>query len=487
MTLQIYNTLSRENETFKPRLQDAVKVYFCWPTPYNFAHIGNLKTYVFEDVVIRTLRFLGYGVTTTMNITDIDDKTIRDSLKSGENLIDFTQKYTRIFFEDLEKLSVIKADNVAPISGLIPEMIQIINHLLKRGYAYLADDGSVYYSIKKFASYGKLAHLDFSGMKASVRINNDEYEKENVWDFVLWKAHDAERDGTNFWEGSFMIDGKEKSIRGRPGWHIECSACNLKYFWAEIDIHMWAVDLIFPHHQNEIAQSEACTGKKFSRYWMHGWHLTVDGKKMSKSSGSFHTLKDIEKHFHSTDKKLLYRALRLSFIGGKYRDTLDFSFEKLQQQINTIKKIDETLKKLLRASELTPNGKVSVVIRNSLQEYIQIFVEKLEDDINTPEALALFFDFQTFVNTQIDGGKLCKEETLAFIEMFRTFNQIFAIIDFTLQDEVDIPDSVLKLLEERNDAKKNKDFTQADRLREQLTVLGYKIIDDRSGSRVEKI
>ena len=236
-----------------------------------------------------------------MNITDIDDKTIRDSIKAKESLLSFTQKYSKIFFEDLEKLSVIPADNISPISELIPEMIHITNNLLKKGYAYLADDGSIYYSIKKFASYGKLAHLDMSGMKASIRINNDEYEKENVGDFVLWKAYDATRDGENFWDATFTINGKKVKVPGRPGWHIECSACNLKFFGPEIDLHMGGVDLIFPHHQNEIAQTEACTGKRFSRYWMHGGHLTIEGKKMSKSLGNFYTLRDIEKHFKDID------------------------------------------------------------------------------------------------------------------------------------------------------------------------------------------
>ena len=484
--LQIYNTLSREKELFKPRLQDNVKVYFCWPTPYNYAHIGNLKTYVFEDLVIRSLRFLWYGVVSTMNITDIDDKTIRDSQKAWETLLDFTQKYSKIFFEDIEKLSVISADNIEPISNLIPEMIHIINILLKKWFAYLADDGSIYYSIKKFSSYGKLAHLDFSGMKASVRINNDEYEKENVWDFVLWKAYDKIRDGDNLWDATFSLDGKEKHILGRPGWHIECSACNLKFFWPEIDIHMGAVDLIFPHHQNEIAQTEACTGKKFSRYWMHGWHLTVDGKKMSKSLSNFYTLRDIEKQFKDENKKVLYRSLRLSFIGGKYRDTLDFSFPKLEQQLNTIKKIDETIKKLHRELAIATSWKVNREVRDALQEYIQIFIEKIEDDFNTPEALAVFFDFQTFVNTLLVKQQSSREDLTSLLEMFRTFNQIFSIIDFHQEADVEVPQDILEKLEKRNDAKKEKDFTKADTIRDEILKQWYKIIDDRNGSRVEK-
>lgn len=488
MSLQIYNTLTRKKEVFKPKNIENVKVYFCWPTPYNSAHIGNLKTYVFEDVVIRWLRFLGYKVTSTMNITDIDDKTIRDSQKTWESLLDFTQKYSEIFFQDLEKLKVLKADNIAPISNLIPEMIEVTNGLLKRGYAYLAEDGSIYYSIKKFKNYWVFAHLDISWMKSSVRINNDEYEKESVADFVLWKAYDEKRDGENHWEWKFQIEGEEKTILWRPGWHIECSACNLKFFWAEIDLHMWWVDLIFPHHQNEIAQSEAYTWKTFSRYWMHSGHLMIEGKKMSKSLWNFYTLRDIEEHFKNTATSVLYRAIRLAFISWKYRDTLDFSFTKLEQSINTIKKIDETVKKLTRTLAWTKKWWVRRDIRNRLQETIQTFVEQLEEDFNTPECLAVFFEFQTYVNTEMMGQRISFEEASAFIDMLKTMNQILWIVDFTQHDDMEsIPEDIHKKLEARNNAKKEKNFALADTLRDELLALWYKIIDDRSGSRVEKV
>ena len=249
---------------------------------------------------------------------------------------------------------------------------------------------------------------------------------------------------------------------------------------------MGAVDLIFPHHQNEIAQTEACTGKKFSRYWMHGWHLTVDGKKMSKSLSNFYTLRDIEKQFKDENKKVLYRSLRLSFIGGKYRDTLDFSFPKLEQQLNTIKKIDETIKKLHRELAIATSWKVNREVRDALQEYIQIFIEKIEDDFNTPEALAVFFDFQTFVNTLLVKQQSSREDLTSLLEMFRTFNQIFSIIDFHQETDAEIPQDILEKLEKRNDAKKEKDFTKADTIRDEILKQWYKIIDDRNGSRVEK-
>lgn len=235
--LHIFNTLTREKERFKPLRQEQVKIYFCGPTVYNYAHIGNLKTSVVEDIVVRAIKFLGYPVKTTMNITDVDDKTIRDSQKAGEKLGDFTQKYTEIFLEDIEKLGIEHPDIVEPVTNLIPEMVRMIQTMLRKGFAYFADDGSIYYDIKKYQKYGNLAHLDMKGMKHSVRIDNDEYEKENVADFVLWKAWKLE-DGENYWEEDFEIEGKIMKLKGRPGWHIECSACNMKHFGPQIDIHI---------------------------------------------------------------------------------------------------------------------------------------------------------------------------------------------------------------------------------------------------------
>jgi cysteinyl-tRNA synthetase len=268
---------------------------------------------VIEDVVARALKYLGYQVKTTMNITDIDDKTIRDSVAAGETLLEFTQKYTDIFLQDLEKLGVQLPENITPISTLIPEMVRMIQTMLNRGYAYLADDGSIYFDIKKSKRYGQLANLDMSSLKESVRIDNDEYDKENASDFVLWKAWKSE-DGENFWTEEFEIKNESgakeiKTLKGRPGWHIECSACAMKHCGPQIDIHMGGEDLIFPHHQNEIAQSEACSGKQFSKYWMHSGHLMVDGKKMSKSLGNFYTLRDLEEKYPSQPR--LLRAVRM--------------------------------------------------------------------------------------------------------------------------------------------------------------------------------
>lgn len=486
--LHIYNTLTLEKERFKPLRQEEVKVYYCGPTPYNYAHIWNLKTYIYEDYVVKTLKFLGYKVKTTMNVTDIDDKTIRDSQKNGEKLLDLTQKYTNFFLQDLQKLNITLADNIVPISTLVDEMVMMINVLIKRGYAYLSDDGSIYYEIKKFKKYWNLAHLDVSGMKQSVRIDNDEYEKENAADFTLWKGYKSE-DGENFWNGEFIFGEEKKVLKGRPGWHIECSACNLKFFWTQIDIHMGWVDNIFPHHQNEIAQSEWYSGKTFSKYWIHGGHITVDGKKMSKSANNFYTIQDLEEKFQQIPKSILYRAIRLSFMNAKYRESVDFSFEKLEQNFNTIKKIDEALKKLDRVIQSWNLEEKTFRrnIREEMQDFIGEYCEKLEDDFNMPESLAVFFTYITFVNTQIDSWELSLGEVKALMDMYKTFDSVLCIFDFNILKSEEISSEIMQKFEARNEAKKEKNFAFADNLRDELLSLGYKIIDDRNGARVEKI
>jgi len=483
--LEVYNTLTRKKERFKPKDIQNVKIYYCGPTVYNYAHIGNLRAYIFEDIVIKTLQFLGYKTSTLMNITDVDDKTIRESKKAGETLYDFTKKYSEIFLQDIEKLGIKKADTIIPVTSMIDEMITMINIMLKKWFAYIADDGSIYFDISKSKNYGNLAHLDFSGMQKSVRIDNDEYEKETASDFVLWKAWKQD-DGQNYWEKDFIFEWKTHTLKGRPWWHIECSSCNRYHFWAEIDLHMGGIDLIFPHHQNEIAQSEAVSGKKFSRYWIHSWHLMVDGKKMSKSLGNFYTLKDIEEKYKTTNTSILYRALRLLFIGGKYRESLDFTFRKLEANIQTIEKIDTLIKRLKTAEKSLVNKKVRKDFSLTLQEFITDYITSLEDDFNTPEALAVFFDFITFINKELDEKKVSLEELKSIEDFFKTFNEVLGIIDFSLLKEEKIPKEIMEKLEHRNKAKKEKDFILADALRDEISALWYTIVDSREGIQLEK-
>jgi len=513
--MKIYNTLTKEKEEFKPLKQDKVKVYFCGPTVYNYAHIWNLKTYTWNDIVVRTLKFLGYPVETTMNITDVDDKTIRDSKISWESLSDFTAKYSDAFFEDIQKLNINPADNIEAISNIIPEMVRMINTMLRRKVAYIWEDNSIYFNIKKYPKYWKLANIDLKWLKESARVDNDEYEKEQASDFVLWKAYNPENDWENFWEEEFESPhsvspkGREVAtvkLKWRPGWHIECSACAMKHFWPQIDIHMWGVDLIFPHHQNEIAQTESCTRKTFSKYWVHHWHLMVDWKKMSKSLNNFYTLRDLEEKFcpHSVSPKgrevaavwwdkislsVLYRAIRLNFINSKYRDSVDLSFEKLETNFTIISKIDETLKTVSRNLVLAEEKWISREFREDMQWVMQEFIEILEDDINIPEALALFYSFQKYVNSGIADKKLSKEELESVLDMYEQLDQVFGICDFSVLEESEniIPEEITELFDKRQKAKSEKDFEIADKIRDELLEKGWKIIDAREGSRVERV
>ncbi len=486
--MKIFNTKTRKKEEFRPLHEREVKIYHCGPTVYNNAHIWNLKTYVWNDLIVRVLRFLGYSVNVLMNITDIDDKTIRDSQKAWENLKVFTEKYTKIFLDDIDKLKIERPNKILPISEVMPEMIRMINTLLRREIAYLSDDWSIYYNIKKFKKYWELAHLDMSWMKESVRIDNDEYDKENAGDFALWKSYSKE-DWDNFWEWEFDIDWKKIIIKGRPGWHIECSACNMHYHWTQIDIHTWWIDNLFPHHQNEVAQTEWCTRKEFSKYWMHHGHLTVDGKKMSKSAGNFYTLEDLEEKFKDIDKSVLYRAIRLNFIAWKYRESIDLSFEKLDSMFNTIHWLDETVKTLsLEIGEWWNNSKwVSRDFREYMQDVIQEYTSHLEDDINIPDALSVVFSFSKFVNTWIRNKDFSLDELKSIMNMFETFESVLWVLDFTkIWEKVYIPEDITEMFEERNSAKLNKDFDLADKLRDELDSRWYVVIDDRNGSRLEK-
>ncbi len=501
MSLHIYNTLTRSLDRFKPLRQEEVKVYYCGPTPYNYAHIGNLRAYLFEDFVIRTLRFLGYRVRTVMNITDIDDKTIRDSQKSGKTLKEFTEFYSEAFLADLDRLAIIRADTIAPISTLIEDMGIMIQWLLDKWYAYLAEDGSIYYSVKKFRKYGELAHLDMSGMISSVRIDNDEYDKEQVADFALWKAYDQESDGENKWTITVTIDGEERSLAWRPGWHIECSACNHHYFWAQIDIHMGGIDNLFPHHQNEVAQTEAFTGKEFSKYWMHWGHLLVDNKKMAKSAGNFYTLRDIVEKTKPVDEITICRGFRLMALQNQYRENFNFTFERLTAAINTIKWLDEMLKRLARYidraipanTERNAYGKmkfhdISREFRDNQQAFMQDFIEKLEDDFDTVSAMTIVFEYQSYINSGIDDVLFSSEEAKSLVDLLKSWNEVIAILDFSLLESGETtPSEIQTLLDERALAKSVKDFARGDEIRDTITKMGYRIIDEKDGARVEKL
>lgn len=480
--LSLYNTLTRKIEPFKPLTENKIKFYSCGPTVYNHAHIGNLCCYTFEDIIIRSLRFLGYGVDALMNLTDIDDKTIRDSQSQHTSLKAFTQNYTQLFYEDLKKLNITSFERFKPISELVPEMIGMTQKLIDKKHAYISDDGSVYFDIKSFKNYGNLAHLDMKGMKAGARVKQDEYEKESVSDFALWKWYDP-ADGENFWEASFETSEGKKTLKWRPGWHIECSACNLWGFGEQIDIHMWGVDLIFPHHQNEIAQTEGVTGKTFSKYWMHTGHLLVDGKKMSKSAGNFYRLHDLEARY-PLKKPLLYRAFRMMCLQNRYRENFNFTFERLESAMATVTNLDNILKRL---KSYTPkNTKVRREFRDMLQASMQKFVTALENDFDTVIALTEVFEMISKVNQDIDDMSFTSKEVDSVIELFKSWDAVLWVMDWNILEEMNIPAEITSLANERIEAKKNKDYARADEIRKEVESAGYNIIDGKDGPILEK-
>jgi len=444
MPLKIYNTLTRKKETFKPIKKDEVGMYSCGPTVYNYAHIGNFRTYLLNDLIRRTLTFMGYNVTHVMNLTDVDDKTIKGSIKEGIPLKQFTEKYTKIFFDDFDLLNIQRPNFVLKATETIPEMVNIIKKLIKNGYAYKAEDG-IYFSISKFKDYGKLAQLEKS-KDAKARVKNDEYDKENAQDFALWKFW-TEADGDVFWETEI---GK-----GRPGWHIECSAMSSKVLGNHFDIHTGAVDLIFPHHTNEIAQSECANGEKFVNYWIHGGFLTMPEGKMSKSLGNVIYVKTLlEKGYKPMD----YRYMCLT---THYRMPLTFSEESLQSAKASLSRLKNIVKDLVDDKKLN-------------EKYLEEFTEAMNDDLNTPRALAVLWEL---VRDEKAEGKY---------QTIKKMDEVFGL-KLLEKEKLEIPKEIEYLAEERLSAKKSKDFKKSDEIREKLKSLGWNIKDTKDGYELEKI
>jgi cysteinyl-tRNA synthetase len=385
----------------------------------------------------------------------------------------------------MSALRITPADTIAPISGVIPEMILIIQKLIDTGYAYIAEDQSIYYRVAQFKKYGQLAALDMAGMRPSGRVSHDEYAKDAVADFALWKSYDASTDGDNKWAAEFSIDGVTRVINGRPGWHIECSACNHKHFGNQIDIHMGGEDLIFPHHQNEIAQSEAYSGKEFAKYWMHCGHLMVDGKKMSKSVGNFYTLRDIYGLLPTVAPTKIGRGFRLLSLSTQYRESFNFKLESLEAAIRTLDSLDRFIRRIGR---LAPEaGPVRAEIREFTQMAMVDFVEYLEDDINTPEALARVHGCITDLNSILDDGALRAGEIRAIVDLFQSFDSVLGIFDFNQMKSEEFAPEITELLAARENAKKSRDYTRADAIRAELLTLGYKILDTSTGPTLERV
>jgi cysteinyl-tRNA synthetase len=461
--IKFYNTLTKKKEDFHPIEDKIVKMYTCGPTVYDLAHIGNFRAYVFEDLLHRYLEFMGYKVIRVMNITDVDDKTIKGAKRESISLREYTDRYIKIFLEDMETLKLKKPDFMPRATEHIKEMVEIIKKLIEKGYAYYKD-GSIYFSISKFPSYGKLSGIDLSKIKLGARIDTDEYEKEDVRDFVLWK--EAKEEEGVWWETEI---GK-----GRPGWHIECSAMSMKYLGETFDIHTGGVDNIFPHHENEIAQSEAATGKKFVNYWLHCAHLLVNGEKMSKSKGNFYTLRDL------LNKGYNPVAIRYLLLSTHYRDPLNFTENSLKQAENTVKNYNDFYQGLkICASEI-----YNEEIKKEIEKTEKDFIKGLSDDLNISSALSSIFNLIKKVNIFFSKGEFGRENVREVKNFLEGIDNVLCILE---KKEEELPEDILNLIIEREKARKNRDFTTADRIRTILKEKGIVLEDTPYGTRWKKL
>ncbi|MBN2704242.1 MAG: cysteine--tRNA ligase [Pontiellaceae bacterium] len=465
MAFRIYNTMSRTKEELIPLDGKHVRMYTCGPTVYNYAHIGNFRAYMFEDLLRRYIKFCGFEVTQVQNLTDVDDKTIRSSIEQGLPLKTYTKKYIEAFFHDLAKLNIEPAEHYPAATDYIPEMIRLIETLFEKGYAYKSDDGSVYYSIDKFAEYGKLAHLDREGMQAGARVAQDEYDKENAADFALWKAYVPE-DGDVVWDSPWG--------RGRPGWHIECSAMSMKLLGESFDIHTGGVDNIFPHHEDEIAQSEAATGKPYSRYWMHCGYLVVDGKKMSKSLGNFYTLRQI------FDIGYTGREVRYELISSHYRQSLNFAFKSLDANRSALKRLDEFYASL---SEIAGSAEAGALPEWAADTRAR-FTEAMDDDMNISGAMAALFDMVHAGNKAMTKQAPSPEEAAAVQSLWKELDSVLGIL--TPEEEA-VSAEVTELLEARAKARAEKNWAESDRIRDALVELGWTVKDTPEGPKLRKL
>ena len=457
--IHLYNTLSRKIEVFASIHPNEVRMYTCGPTVYNYAHIGNLRAYVFADILKRVLLYDGFQVHHIMNLTDVDDKTIRESQKEKKTLKEFTEFYTEEFLKDIKALNILNPTKFTKATDYIEEMVGIIKKLLGNGLAYKSPDGSVYFDIRKFKNYGQLTHLNLENQKknAEGRINTDEYEKENAQDFALWKAWDK-KDGNVFWETEL---GK-----GRPGWHIECSAMSMTNLGEEIDIHTGGVDNIFPHHENEKAQSEGATGKQFVRYWMHNEWVLADQKKMAKSENNFYTLQDILR------KGIDPITYRFWLLMANYRTRVNFVWEALEAAQTALKRLYSLYLELGEG-----------VLGQVHQEYKNKFMEYINNDLNTPRALSLFWDVIKDENISPADKKA------TILDFDKVLGLGFSAKGGPASGWENSPNAkeISKLLKEREQARKNKDFKKSDELRAKINSLGYEVKDTAEGTTISKI
>ena len=464
--LRLFNTLGRRLEPFQPLDAGEVRIYTCGPTVYNEIHIGNLRTFLFQDLLRRSLRYLGYGVTQVMNLTDVDDKTILAAHKAGVSLADYTEPFIQTFLRDLDALHIERVERFPKATEHVPEMIDLVARLVEKGYAY-ESEGSVFFSIAKDEDYGRLSGFDLNQARQGERVASDEYGKDDVRDFVLWKAV---KPGEPSWDSPWGP--------GRPGWHIECSAMSMKYLGETFDVHCGGVDLIFPHHENEIAQSESATGKPFVRTWLHGEHLIVDGQKMSKSLGNQYTLPELLARGCSA------RALRYLFLSVHYRQKLNFTFESLEGAAGALRRVDEMRFRLEHAAE---RGEAGAGLTAAAERLRADFAAGLADDLNVAVALAALFGFVKEVNVAIEEGRIGAGDRRRVLDALTDVDRVLGVLDPAGWPEGQAPEDdaaeIERLIEERNAARGRRDFAASDRLRDELAARGIVLEDTPQGTR----
>ena len=469
--IQFHNTLTDKTEPFIPLVKGEVRAYTCGPTVYDFAHIGNFRTFVFQDVLRRYLKSRGYRVIQVMNLTDVDDRIIQKAAAAGVSIREYTDKYIQAYLDDRNALNLEPPEHVARATEHIDDMVELIQRLTAKGFTYVSE-GSTYFRISKFPNYGKLSKINVAGMQTGARVDMDRYDKDNARDFALWKAP---KPGEHFWETPIGP--------GRPGWHIECSAMAMKYLGETLDIHSGGVDLTFPHHENEIAQSEAATGKPFSRYWLHAEHLLVDQAKMSKSMGNFATLRELFAHGHKPS------SVRFLLASVPYRRQLNFTPESLQGAASSVERL-RTFAARIRSGKF-PEG-TSNVIAERVAKSREDFDSGLADDLNTAQALAAIFDLVRDVNTAMDRGEFRHGDVASVLAALEAFDAIFAVLRDDdaeklralglASDSPSLGDAEIEaLVAERQAARKRRDFAASDRIRDQLAGLGIILEDSRDG------
>jgi cysteinyl-tRNA synthetase len=469
--IQLHNTLSGKVEPFVTLKPGQVGMYTCGPTVYDYAHIGNYRTFVFQDILRRFLKWRGLKLNHVMNLTDVDDRIIANAAAAGVGIREYTEKFVQAFFADCKTLSIESPEHWIRATDHIDDMVALIESLQKNSYTY-PSDGSIYYRITKFPEYGKLSKVDLSGIQAGARVDNDRYEKESARDFALWKAP---KPGEHFWETPIGA--------GRPGWHIECSAMAMKYLGDTLDIHTGGIDLAFPHHENEIAQSEAATGKQFVRYWLHAEHLLVEGEKMSKSLGNFFTLRDLFAKGYKPS------ALRFALASVPYRRQLNFTFDGLQQATSSVERLRNFAARL--KNERFPAGNQPGMAER-IAKAADDFDAGLSDDLNTAQALAAVFDFVREANTAIDKGEFRQGDVAAAVEFLGSFDKVFAVVEDNDSeklkaigfggDDGGLSDAEIeKLVAERQAARARRDFAASDRVRNELSDRGIILEDTKDG------